>query len=98
MDLYARVSYLSHSAQIQIFHNIPIIAMLRIWILNLVSKLLQSISNGDTEAGALMFVFYFDKVSTLAMLELMCFVCVCDAITPTVSLYQETVCLCLYYI
>ncbi len=30
-----------------------------------------------TQAGALMFVFYFDKVPTLAMLELMCVVCVC---------------------
>ncbi len=25
--------------------------------------LIQSRSNGDTEAGALMFVFYFDKVA-----------------------------------
>ncbi len=39
--------------------------------------LIQSRSNGDTEAGALMFVFYFDKVAyQLAMLELMRFVCV----------------------
>ncbi len=36
---------------------------------------LQSRSNGDTEAGADVWftVFYFDK----AMLELMCFVCLC---------------------
>ncbi len=46
-----------------------------------------------TDAGALMFLFYFDKVPTLAMLELMCFVCVCvcvcDTATSTVSLYQQ---------
>ncbi len=64
---------------------------------SIIFLLLQSLSNGDTEAGALMFVFYFDEVPTLAMLELMCFVCVlcvcvvcaCDAITSTVSLYQQ---------
>ncbi len=43
----------------------------------MIGFVLQSRSNGDTEAGALIFVFYFDKVPTLAMLELMCFVCVC---------------------
>ncbi len=31
---------------------------------------LQSHSNGNTEAGVLIFVFYFDKVPSLAMLEL----------------------------
>ncbi len=65
----------------------------------MIGFVLQSRSNGDTEAGALMFVFYFDKEPTLAMLELMCFVCVCvcvcvcayacAVITSTVSLYQQ---------
>ncbi len=54
----------------------------------MIGFVLQSRSNGDTEAGALMFVSYFDKVPTLAMLELMC-VCVRDVITSTVSLYQQ---------
>ncbi len=48
-------------------------------------------SDGDTEAGVLMFVLYFDKVPTLAMLELMC-VCTCDTILilaeSTLSTYR----------
>ncbi len=65
-------------------------------------------ANGDTEAGALMFgSLYFILIKyqlavKLAMLELMCFVCVCvcvcvcvracersGVITWTVSLYQQ---------
>ncbi len=34
-----------------------------------------------------MFVFYFDKVPTLAMLELMCFVCVCVRVHVRVRVY-----------
>ncbi len=49
----------------------------------MIGFLLPLHSNGDTEAGALMFVFYFDKVPTLAMLELMCVcVCVCVILIP----------------
>ncbi len=60
--------------------------------MSIIGFVLKSNSNGDTEAGALMCVFYFVKVPTLAMLELMFFcvcVCACDAITSTVSLYQQ---------
>ncbi len=57
-------------------------------------------ANGDTEAGALMFgSLYFilrkyQLAVKLAMLELMCFVCVracasSGTITSTVSLYQQ---------
>ncbi len=48
----------------------------------MIGFLLPLHSNGDTEAGALMFVFYFDKVPTLAMLELMC---VCDPYTSRIK-------------
>ncbi len=52
----------------------------------MIGFLLPLHSNGDTEAGALMFVFYFDKVPTLAMLELMCVcVCVCDPYTSRIN-------------
>ncbi len=48
-------------------------------------------SDGDTEAGVQMLVLYFDKVLTLAMLELMC-VCACDTILipaeSTLSTYR----------
>ncbi len=62
---------------------------------SIIFLLLQSLSNGDTEAGALMFVFYFDEVPTLAMLELMCFcvcvcVCVCVRVTRSLQLFPYT--------
>ncbi len=48
-------------------------------------------SDIDTEAGVQIFVLYFDKVPTLAMLELMC-VCACDMILipagSTLSTYR----------
>ncbi len=52
----------------------------------IIGFVLQSRSNGDTEAGALMFAYYFDEIPTLAILELMCFVCVCVCVCVSVCL------------
>ncbi len=58
--------------------------------MSIIGFVLKSNSNGDTEAGALMFVFYFVKVPTLAMLELMFFVCVCVRVTRLLLLFPYT--------
>ncbi len=88
MKLCARVSYLSHSAQIQIFHNISIFAMYRIWMLNYYLLYVnigfctlvafQRWHRGG-RADVWLTVLYLIKYNSavkLAMLELMC-VCVC---------------------